>query len=228
LTASPAHVAIAGSGTATVHVTNPGTRALVVETARAGFSLDLRGRPRIVARADARAAATWIAVRPVRFVLRAGRSRAVTVAARLPARVEPGDHDALVLLTTHPKRSAAVAVRLRVGVVVVVRAPGKVVRRLMLRRVEVRRGHGRRALEIVVSNLGNVTESLARGRVRVSLVRRRGRVMLRAEPRDLRPRTTGVVTARYGARIGGWATVHVEIAPSEGGPLARRSFRVKL
>jgi hypothetical protein len=149
------------------------------------------------------------------------------VSSRLPARFEPGDHDALVLLTTHPRRSAGVAVRLRVGVVVIVRAPGRVVRRLVLRELRVRRARGARALEVVVANRGNVTERLARERVRIWLLRRGARTALAAEPRDLRPRTSGVVVARYGARRG-WRTVRVEIASAEGGPVVRRTFRVKL
>lgn len=228
LTATPARVAIAGSGTATVQVTNPGASPLVVEAGRTGFTLDLRGRPRIVRRAGVHAASSWLGVRPSAFVLRAGRTRALTISARLPARVEPGDHDALVLLTTHARRSAAVAVRLRVGVVVVVRAPGRIVRRVVLRRLDLRRAHGTRTLEILVSNRGNVTETLARGRVRVSLVRGGVETRLHAEPRDLRPRTSGVVTARYGGRWVGWTTARVEITSSDGGTAVRRSFRVKL
>ena len=135
LTATPAHVSIAGSGRATVRVANPGRAPLVVDAARAGFSLDLRGRPRIVPR-QGRAAASWLSVKPGRFLLPPGGRRALTITSRLPARIEPGDHDALVLLTTHPRRKAGVAVRLRVGVVVVVRAPGRVVRRLVLRELQ--------------------------------------------------------------------------------------------
>jgi hypothetical protein len=227
LTATPAHVSIAGSGLATVRVANPGRTPLLVEVARAGFSLDVRGRPRIVRR-QGRHAATWLSVKPGRFVLPAGGRRSLTVTSRLPARIEPGDHDALVLLTTHPRRKAGVAVRLRVGVVVVVRAPGRVVRRLVLRRLNVRRTRRARALEVLVVNGGNVTETLAPGRVRISVVQRGKRAKLAAEPRDLRPRTSGVVVARYGARRRGWATVRVEIASVDNGPGVRRSFRVKL
>ncbi len=228
LTATPAHVWIAGSGRATVRVANAGTTPLVVEAARAGFSLDLRGRPRIVPRHGRQAAAPWLSVRPGRFVLPARASRALTVTTRLPTRIEPGDHDALVLLTTHPRRRAGVAVRLRIGVVVVVRAPGRIVRRLVLRELRVRRAHNRRTLELLVANKGNVTESLGPGRVRISLVRRGERTTLAAEPRDLRPRTSGVVVARHGARSGGWATVRVEVASTDRGPAVRRSFRIWL
>lgn len=228
LTATPAKVSIAGSGRAIVRVANPGTSPLVVEAARAGFSLDLRGRPKIVAHRRGRTAASWLTMQPGRFVLAPGSSRALTVVSRLPARVEPGDHDALVLLTTRPRRSAAVAVRLRVGVVVVVRAPGRVVRRLVLGGLRVRRARGGRVLEVLVVNKGNVTESLARGRVQISLLRGGTRRALATEPRDLRPRTSGVLAARYGGRERGWTTVRVEIKAADGRPGVRRGFRVKL
>jgi len=230
LTATPAKVSIAGSGRAIIRVANPGTSPLVVEAARAGFSLDLRGRPKIVAHRGRRTAASWLTMQPGRFVLAPGSSRALTVVSRLPARVEPGDHDALVLLTTRPRRSAAVAVRLRVGVVVVVRAPGRVVRRLALGGLRVRRApaRGARVLEILVVNGGNVTESLTRRQVQISLLRGGTRKALATEPRDLRPWTNGVLVARYGARERGWTTVRVEITAADGGPAVGRSFRVKL
>jgi hypothetical protein len=227
LAANPAHVGLTGSGRATVRVTNPGSDALVVDVARAGFALDLRGRPKIVARTTARAATTWLAVRPTRFLLRPAGSRVVEVTARVPRRVEPGDHDALLLLTTRPRRSAGVAVRMRLGIVVVVRAPGRVVRRLAVRALKVHRAGARRVLELRVANRGNVTEVLARGRVRVTLGRGATRAVLRATPRELRPRTSGLVQLAYRGRLRGWVTARVEIA-ADGVPVARRAFRVRL
>ena len=109
LAVTPARVALAGTGKASVRITNPGVGAVVVDVARAGFSLDLRGRPHVVARPGLRAATPWLTVRPGRFVLPAGATRWLTVASRLPRHVEPGDHDALILLTTRPWRSAGVA-----------------------------------------------------------------------------------------------------------------------
>ena len=96
LTAAPAHVTLAGAARAEVNVTNSGLSAVVVDVVRAGFSLDLRGRPRVVPGERARAAASWLTVAPRRFVLDPGTTRSLTVTSRLPRRVEPGDHDALV------------------------------------------------------------------------------------------------------------------------------------
>jgi hypothetical protein len=228
LTATPARVALPGPGRASLRVVNPGLSPVVVDVARAGFSLDLRGRPKVAPRWGPRAAASWITVRPRRFVLRPGAGRSLTVSARLPARVEPGDHDALVLLTTRPQRGAGVAVRMRIGVVVVVRAPGRVVRRLALGRLRVRREHGARTLELAIVNRGNVTETLGRGRLRVSLRRGATHVTLRAAGRDLRPRTRGVVELPYRGPLRGWITARVELPGESGRRAVRRTFRVAL
>ncbi|MCZ7587837.1 MAG: hypothetical protein M5U27_03025 [Gaiella sp.] len=229
LSAMPARVALLGSGEAAVRVANPERAAVVVDVGRAGFALDLRGRPRVVPRRGPRAATSWLSVRPARFVLPAGASRSLTVSSRVPRRAEPGDHDALVLLTTRPLRGAAgVAVRMRVGVVVVVRAPGAVVRRLAVQTLRVRRARRARVLEIGIANRGNVTETLGRGSLRI-VVRRRGRqTSLRAEPRVLRPRTRGIVQVRYAGRLKGWVTARVRIGPEPSRPAVTRTFRLEL
>jgi hypothetical protein len=227
LVANPAQVGLSGSGRTMVRITNPASGAVVVDVSRAGFALDLRGRPRIVTRGAARAATTWLTVRPTRFVLRPGGTRLVSVDVRVPPRVEPGDHDALLLLTTRPRRSAGVAVRMRLGIVVVVRAPGRVVRRIAVSGLGVLRVSGRRLFELRVANRGNVTETLARGRVRVALGRGATRVVLRTAARELRPGTSGVLRLGYRGRLHGWTTARVEIAAA-GMPIVRRTFRVRL
>ncbi len=228
LTATPAHVSLAGSGSATIRVTNTGSSPIGVDAGRAGFALDLRGRPKVVRRAGRGAAVAWIRVRPAHFLLPVGASRSLTVSSRLPARVEPGDHDALVLLTTSPRRNAGVAVRMRIGVVVVVRAPGRVVRRLALASLRVRRVRRARILELWVVNRGNVTETLSRDRVRISLRHAAGATRLGADARELRPRTTGVVHVAYRGALRGWVTARAEIASYDGSPVVVRTFRVKL
>ena len=228
LTVTPARVALAGTGKASVRLTNPGRGAVVVDVGRAGFSLDLRGRPRVVGRAAPRAATAWLTVRPGHFVLPAGASKWLTVSSRLPRRVEPGDHDALVLLTTRPRRSAGVAIRMRIGVVVVVRAPGRVVRAVTIRALRVRRVGHARTLELVLANRGNVTETIEPARVRLLLVRKGARASVRVDPRALRPRTNGVVQFRYRGRLAGWVTARVRLTLEPGRPAVSRTFRVKL
>ena len=227
LTASPAHVALVGSSGSSIRVTNPGRAPIAVEATRAAYGLDLRGRPRIVPGGSRRAATEWLTVRPTRFVLRPGGSTSVAVSSRLPGRVEPGDHDALVLLTTQPAGGAGVAVRLRLGVVVVVRAPGQVARRLRIGGLSVRRSHGARLLELWIANRGNVTESLWRGRVRIVLTRGGSSTRLPTAARELRPRTTGLVQLVYRGRLRGSVGVRAELV-EPGGRVLRRTFRVRL
>src|SRR5205823_9065125 len=151
LAATPARVTIAGSGRATVQVTNSGGARVEVEVRRAGFALDLRGRPKIVRRGRiGRAAVSWLTVRPRRLVLPPGTKRPLTIASSVPRRARPGDHNALVLLTTRPIRGARVAVRMRLGIVVVVRAAGRTSRPLELRNLRVRRLGSRRMLDLPV------------------------------------------------------------------------------
>ena len=228
LTATPVHVALAGSSRAAVRVSNPGLNPVVVDIGRSGFSLDLRGRPKIVARGDGRAASAWLIVRPARFVLGGGASRFLTVASRLPRSIEPGDYDALVLLTTRPRRGAGVAVRMRIGIVVVVRAPGRIVRRIALGRLRVRRHRAVRVIELDVANRGNVTESLGGGNVRLTLRRGPAVAQVRADPRALRPRTRGIVQFRHRGPLEGWVTATARVNVEPGRPPVVRIYRVKL
>jgi hypothetical protein len=230
LVASPARVTIAGSGRATVTVTNSGSRRVEIEVRRAGFALDLRGRPRIVRRARGGGAATpWLIVRPRRLAIRPGAHAALSIGSRVPRNARPGDHDALVVLTTRPIRGAKVAVRMRLGVMVVVRAPGRTSRRMELRRLRVRRVGRARVLELMVANRGDVIEIL--GPKRLTLILQRGdRVVARLDPvpRQLLPRTKGLVQARYAGRVRGRVTAIVGLSSESGGGFVRRTYHLRL
>ena len=228
LTAAPARLLLRGSEATVVRVRNSGTKAVAVDVARAGFALDLRGRPKIVKRRAARCAARWLTFRPAHFVLGARATAHLLVTAKVPSGAAPGDHDAVVLLTTRPVARARVAVRLRMGVVVVVRAPGKVVRRLRLPRLRVAREGAARALQLVVVNAGNVTEPLRRVRIVLSRARRRRLATLSASPRDLRPHTRGVLEFHLRARLRGWLIASVVVPAEPGRPITRRAFRLRL
>jgi hypothetical protein len=229
LTASPSRVELTGNERATVRVTNGGATAAVLDVVQAGFALDLRGRPQVVPqRESSHSAAGWLAFRPRRLILKPGASGSVAIVSRVPARAEPGDHDALVLLTTRRSGTGGLAVRIRMGVVVVVRAPGTVVRRIQARGMRVVRNAHARMLELSLLNRGNVTESFARARQTVSL-ERGGRRLARihADARDLRPRTRGVLEFRYRGRLAGRVMARVDVS-TESGQVVRRVFRIRL
>jgi hypothetical protein len=230
LTASPSHVALAGSARAAVQIANSGSRRVTVDVTRAGFALDLRGRPRIVGVDRPRSAAAWLAFRPRKISVEPGGRASVTVVSRVPPGVEPGDHDALLLITTRPRAREGVAVRMRMGVVVVVRAPGAIRRRLSLGAMHVARA-GRRALalELLVANRGNVTEAFRRSSAVLSLYHRNRPISrLTAEPRELRPHTRGILSFRYAGRQRGRMSAHVNIALEGSDRVVRRVFRVRV
>ena len=231
VTAAPARLAFRGSGDATVRIRNSGMKRITVDVAPAGFALDLQGRPRIVPRRGARSAAAWLTLRPAHFALGPHATARLVVSTRVPRRATPGDHDALVLLTAHPPASGRVSVRLRLGVVVVVRAPGAVVRRLELGRLRVARRGGKRALELVVANAGNVTERLRHVRVVVSRLPTRRRVTTVAAAvgvRELRPHTRGFLEFRLHTRARGLVSAQVIVPAESGRPALRRTFQVRL
>jgi hypothetical protein len=77
------------------------------------------------------------------------------------------------------------------------------VHRLVLRGLAVRRGPSRvRLLELLVLNRGNVTETLERGRLEISLLRGgHVRAQLVARTRELRPRSRGLLQLTYRGRF---------------------------
>ena len=229
LVASPARVTLVGSVQRTIRLTNAGIAPVDLEVTRALFALDLRGKPRIVPRSRARRdAASWVTVRPRRLALRSRTNAALTISAAVPRGARPGDHCALILLTTRPIEGARVAVRMRLGVVVVVRAPGRVSHALHVRRLHVRHIRSTRVLELYVANRGNVTEVLPRSHTTVILSRgRRILAKLHPAPRELLPGTTGIVQARYVGRARGRVTALVELSYEPGRTL-RHAFQIRL
>jgi hypothetical protein len=213
ISVSPVRVRLNANAGRTLTIRNGGDAAVAVDARLAGFVLDRRGKPVVV---RGQVAAGWLRVRPQRIVLAPGGVAALTVSSAVPAGTGPGDHPALVLLTTQTRPKAPVAIRMRVGVVVFVRIPGRIVHRLELRALSVRRG----VLEAAIANRGNVVE---RARVRIFLSRR-GRVLARLGPvvRTLLPHSRGIQRFRYHGPARGWVTARVEAGA------LRRSFRLRV
>jgi hypothetical protein len=230
LSASPTRVVLAAGSWTPVRVTNAGRAPVVVEVATGGFSLDLRGRPRIAAGGRAAVAAGWLAVAPRRLTLAAGAAANVTVSAVVPRSASPGEHAALVLLRTRPRADAPVPIVMQVGVVVVVRVHGRIVHRLDVRDLRVVRHGRRRTLVLTLWNRGNVSEVLVARRVRVVL--RRGQRLVATfllARRELLPHSIGAVGFRYTGRARGWVRASVLLRrPRPGRAVLRRTFRIRL
>jgi hypothetical protein len=224
LSASPLRLTLRGLSASAVTVRNPSHRTLRVDVSRAGFSRSMRGKPRV---RPARGAVTWLRLHPRRFRLAPGAKTTLHVAAVPARRAAPGDHPALVLLTTRPLGVKHVRVRLRVGVVVDLRVRGRIVRRLDARALTVRRRGTLRLLELRLVNRGNVNERLPGDGLRVSVLRHgRKLATLRPRSRELLPHSTGIAAFAYYGRLRGSVLVRVELRPPVRGQ--RRSFRVRL
>jgi hypothetical protein len=220
LSASPARVLTAPGRVQVVSLRNFAASAASVSARAGGVALDLRGRPRLVGRT---AASSWLGLSPRELTVRAGGTVELRVQARVPRGAEPGDHHAVVLLATRTTEADGVGVRMRIGVRVVVRVPGRVVRRLLVHRVGVRRAGRVRVLDVALANRGNVTETLPRGRIAVVIRLHGGSQRLVARRRELLPHSRGVVSVTYRGRERGLATATVEI---DGRTV--RTFRVRV
>jgi hypothetical protein len=207
LAVSPAHLALTVPGSRRIRVRNEGAERVVVDVSRR----------------------TWLRIVPARLSLRPGESAIVTLRLRRPAHAEPGDHRALVLLTTRPLRAGRVNVQVRLGVRVRLRVPGRIVWQLTLGRLRVERERGARFMFVSLANRGNVTVPL-RGHVTASLLRR-GRQPTRLRPRARRtllPGAHAVLALHYSGHVRGPVTVVVRVRVDPGGHVVERRYRARL
>jgi hypothetical protein len=222
----PARTVVLGGTPQVVHVRNGGVAPITVDLSAAGFALDLRGSPRIVA---APGAGGWLGVRPTVLRLPPGVTQTFTVWPQVPRGARPGDHPALVLLRTRPPDGRSIGVRVRLGVIVDVRVAGKVRRGVELRSLRVLRHGARRELSLSVANVGDLTETAGREVALQLWARRRLVARLRAKPRELLPHSSGLVTFVYaGKHRGRVRAVAVFRLPGRGGASARRAFVIHL
>jgi hypothetical protein len=227
LAAWPARVIVAAPGRATIHIDNPADEPVVVDASAAGYELDLHGKPRL---RPGPAAASWLRVTPSHVAVPARSTVTLSVTAARPRRAWPGDHARVVLLTTRLPSGRKVLARLRIGVVVVIRVPGAVTRRLTLDALGAERRGRHLLIGVALSNRGTLDEWIARSRLTIRLVQGRRLVAaLQAQPRRLLARTRGLVEARYSGRARGVVQAVVLLrSPSPGVAVLRRTFRLRL
>ena len=203
LSVSPARAVLVAPASRTLQLGNLGTERMAVDVAWKSLSPHT-GPYR------------WLTIAPRRLVLRGGARTVLTVRAEPGA--SPGDHHVLILVTGRPVNAPRVAVHLRLGARLRIRAPGRLVRRIAVKWVRARRLKGKRALVVSVANRGNVTEQL-RGRLTVTLVRQ-SRVISRlrfGRPRELIPGARAVVALPYAGNARGLVTALVKVRGSPSG-----------
>jgi hypothetical protein len=216
LSVSPARMALVAPASRTIEVRNVGSERVVVDLA-----------PRSLDRLAA--AKGWLSVRPARLIVPARSRAVVTLRARAKGLARPGDHHLLVLLVARPLTRSHVAVRVRLGVGIRIRLPGRIVRRLAVQGLRVRRRSHARELLLSVANRGNVTEQLG-GRLTVTLVRG-GRSVSRLRLgglRELFPGRRATFAMRYSGGVRGLVTAVVRVRLA--GPVrpVERRYRLRL
>ena len=214
LSAAPAHLSLTGADRQVVRVTTQGPR-LAVDVSVSAYALDLHGRPRILAKPGT----PWLTVRPRRLIA-SSDGAVLTVRSQPAASLRAGDHQALVLLTGALPSKRGLVVRMRIGIIVTLRVPGAVTRRVELQTLRIRRRA--RLLELWLVNRGGVDESIGPHQVLVTVLRH-GRVLARLHPaaQQLLPRSRGIVELRYRGTAHGRVTVRVELLR----PAGRRVVR---
>ncbi len=248
LSVSPPFVVLDGAAPATLTVTNTGTEATTIAVTTGNYVVRADGSVQVdPPLTPGRSARNWLRVSPANLPLAAGASGTVSVNA-VPARAAaPGDHQALVLLTSAGATGGQVAIQARVGVNVLVRVGGPLVRRLAVARLRVvtlkppRRTPTsatprvrRRVLRIRIANQGNLAERLLRRQVVVYL--RRGRAKhvvatLLAKSTVILPGLGVTFDLPYSPRLKGLfrATLVVrpasQVAAGPGSPVLRRTKR---
>lgn len=214
LTVSPAHAVLFAPTSRTLQVSNLGAEQVAVDVAWRSLGRGI-------------APNRWLSIAPRRLVLRSGRRALLTVRAGPGA--TPGDHHLLVLVTGRPVNRTRIAVQLRLGVRVHIRAPGQLIHRLAIEGLRTRRFKSKRAMLVSLANRGNVTEQL-RGRLTVTLINR-NRVISRLRLgrfRELYPGARAVVALPYTGRARGVVTAVVILRlGAHRQPLVRR-YRLSL
>jgi hypothetical protein len=226
---------LVGRANGTFAITNPTKQDLTVSVATADFELRPSGKAVVGPKLPpVRSAKSWLTVSPGTLRLAPAATATVRIASHPIAGASPGDHHALVLFTTVTPTTAAVSTRTQIGLPVLVRISGSIVRRLAVRSLTVKRG----ALRLELRNSGNITERLLRRSVTVRLLRRgRTAATLTAPVRSILPGGRTVYTLRAPRRLRGAFTAQVLVRPgtpeAEGAlappyaPIVKR-FRISL
>ena len=227
LAAAPARLVLPASSRSVIRVANTGSVPLDVRVSRAGLSLGGEGRPAVGPAGGAARLAIRLA-HPLPDPWRTRRSQSPLRAGALRAARARRPRDAAPVLGVRDRAATRSRVALRVGVVVVLRARGVVMRRLGLGALQVERHRAVHVLRIGVANRGDLDEWIGRPRVRLTL-RCADYVVARPviTPRRLLARSRGVLLAVVRGNRRGRCVLDVRLLRARPPAIAaRRSYGV--
>jgi P pilus assembly chaperone PapD len=205
ISASPFSLHLQGAATGAIHVTNPGSQTVAVVVSTGDLAVSAAGAVSVdPKRKPQRSARSWLSVAPGRLELAPGSSADVTVVAHPPGGAAPGDHYALVLLTSVPPHGVQVGVSTRIGVSVVDTVAGGNSAPPSIHAPKVIAKGKKRMLRLQIANRGDVLQRFARGQISVEVKRGARRVARLVGPgRVLLPHSTGLITLPYPKKLHG-------------------------
>lgn len=222
---SPTSLVLVAGDAGQLTLTNPGDAPATYDLRTGNY--DIRPDGTVVVdppRPPSRSARDWLTVTPATVRVDAGRSVVLRVASRRVRAATPGDHHALVLITSRVARRGGgqVGVRAQVGIGVIVRVPGGYHRRVAVSSPYAVATGRTRWVSVRISNLGNINERFNAGQIRLELLRG-GRVVGRgvASQRSILPGEAGVIAIPYRGRLRGTLTARITVRlarPSVIGP----------
>jgi P pilus assembly chaperone PapD len=216
LAVSPTRLILAGTTQSTLNVVNTSSDPASVRVSVGTFSTNPTGGVIVNPRTPPpRSAERWVTVSPSVLNLAPGESAQVAVVSRPPHVAAPGDHQALILLTTDAPSPGQVLIRARVGITLLSRVGGPLFRRLQAHRVTVHRSGPLRVIRLGITNKGNVAERFGRGQMKVTLTRG-GRTLgtVVAQVRTMLPGTSQIIAFPYRGKVTGNVRAVVTVTPT--------------
>lgn len=221
---TPTNLVILAGQSGDLTLTNPDQAAATYDLRIGNYEIRPDGSVRIDPKEPpSRSARDWLKVSPTTVQLAAGASTTLHITSRRVSTAAPGDHHALVLISSRPEATpSGVAVRARVGIGVIVRVPGDIIRKVIAARPYVVTSAGSRSVRVKLTNRGNVNERFLTGQIRMQVLQgHRVIARLRARPQSILPGTSGVISLPYRGRVHGLLRVVVSIRlarPAVAGP----------
>ena len=212
---APSHLVIPAGQTQDLTISNPGSDPVTFDLSTGNYVLSANGQVQIDPKQPpARSAKDWIRLSPSTVTIDGQQSATIHVATKRVSSAAPGDHQALVFITSRATSTpGSVGVQTRLGIGVVVRVPGTLIRRLRVNKPTVATRGGVRVLQVRITNAGNINERFEKGQVRVTLRTGAAKTVLIAKPQNVLPGTYGIFSLPYRGKLTGTVKATATVRP---------------
>lgn len=169
------------------------------------------GKPRFVSEEQSPwSMSRWIKARPARFELQPGERRKIRVIIKVPKDAEPGGHYAAALFSSTPSKGGQTGVVARLGSLILLRVPGKIVEKGRITSLIVPRLIERGPIDIRLrfENEGNV-HIKPKGKLRIWRLRGRETAALDVGGENVLPKSTRLFETKW-KKVPSWGIFMVQ------------------